>query len=204
MKQIVLLIIAVFICGESFCQHDKTEANEIKRNEEYIYAEHSDEEKAFEMLMNKIRMYENFEFEIDSSVSNVRTKAQSFKYAKNSHSVVTLYYIHKKDLLVTEGDVCENQIVGGIDTVIIKYILNLDGYADLNTYLEKRKSENHDIQYKLLRGDDGTRNCYWIIFDNQRKIIAVLDKTLSKDLLSGKTVDFQDYINYPKIWLQTF
>ena len=87
---------------------------------------------------------------------------------------------------------------------VIDYVLKLKNYAELNKYLSERKSDKHDILYKLIRGDDGTRNCYWIVFDHQRTIVAVLDKTLTKDLLTGQTVDYNQYINYPKIWLQTF
>lgn len=200
MKRIVLLIIAALTCSIGLCQQTKATADSIKHNPEYICAEYADEQQAFEMLLYKVRFYEGYESEVDSTLANVRAKAQSFKYARNAYSVVTFYYVLIKDLMLGDPQSSDNEY----NDPVIDYVLKLKNYAELNKYLSERKSDKHDILYKLIRGDDGTRNCYWIVFDHQRTIVAVLDKTLTKDLLTGQTVDYNQYINYPKIWLQTF
>ena len=205
MKKIIIIFFAFFLFGSAFGQEtlDKDYALSIKKNPEYFYAENVDGDVAFSMLMEKIRNCRDFDSPIDSTADFVRQKASNFRYKKNSHSEVTIYYVLKKDLVKSD-----NEEVVLIDTEkdsdVIGYILDLGNYQDLNTYLERRKDENHDVQFKLIRGDDGTRNCYWIIFDGKRNIIAILDRTLSKDLLTGQFVDYQKYVNYPKLWLQIF
>ena len=211
MKKLFNILCFIIICCNVFAQetYDKDFAISVKKNTEYLYGEASDAETAFNKLLKKIKSCNDFDSPIDTTAAGARQKSKHFEYQKNSKTKVTLYYVLKKDLVITDN--ADNQIIAGTDSKfpdenapVIDFVLNYNNYQDLRQYLDKRKNERHDIQFKLIKGDDGTRNCYWIVFDDTRKVIAVLDKTLSKDLMTGQSVDPQKYKNYPKIWLQTF
>lgn len=205
MKRILTLIVTILLCETCFGQtFDKEYALSIKKNTEYLYAEHQDAQRAFDMLMEKVRQYQNPEMRTDTTVAYVTDKAMNFSYQKNSHTKVTIFFVLKKNLLVPDAMEIVTDVPSIDNGSVIDCIVGYKNYSDLNLYLERRKSENHDIQFKLIRGDDGTRNCYWIVFDNNRNIIAVLDTSLSTDLLTGKSVDYNDYVRFPKIWLQIF
>jgi len=208
MKKTLLFIFAILACCTTFCQpHDKNFANSIKKNAEYLYAENADSIHAFAMLMEKVRNYQNSEMQTDTTILFVRSKAEHFSYQKNSHTKVVLYYVLKKDLLIPDTQEVPENLTAEItneNCSVIDNVIRHKKYSALNSYLEQRKYEKHDIQFKLIRGDDGTRNCYWIVFDNNKNIIAILDTSLSIDLLTGKSVDFNDYVKLPKIWLQIF
>lgn len=205
MKNILAIVIILFTVQTVFCQEnlDKNRALDIKKNPEYLYAEHQDKNTAFNMLADKVRHYENSEMRLDTTLLLLHQKSQSFFYKKNSHSDVTICFVLIKDLAVGDNPLVDDNTISD-NLSIIEDVLGFVNYSDLNAYLEKRKREKHDIQFKLIRGDDGTRNCYWIVFNAQRHIIAILDKNFSTDLLTNQSVDYTKYINYPKIWLQIF
>ena len=103
MKKIFFVVIAIFVCGTTFCQsHDKNFANSIKKNAEYLYAENLDSIRAFEMLMEKVKNYQNSEMQVDTTVLCVKNKAEHFSYQKNSHTKAVIYYVLKKDLLMPD------------------------------------------------------------------------------------------------------
>lgn len=211
MKKIFTIICLVIICCNVSAQetYNKDFAISVKKNSEYFYGEASDAETAFNKLLKKIKSCNDFDSPIDTTAAGARQKSKHFEYQKNSKTNVTIYYVLKKNLVITEN--ADSQVIAGTDSKVpdenapvIDFVLSYNNYQDLRQYLDKRKNERHDIQFKLIKGDDGTRNCYWIVFDGTRKVIAVLDKTLTKDLMTGESVDPQKYKNYPKIWLQTF
>ena len=205
MKQLLIIIVTIIFCQTSFGQtYDKEYALSIKKNTEYLYAENQDSQRAFDMLMEKVRQYQNPEMRTDTTVDYVTDKAMNFCYQKNSHIQVTIFYVLKKDLLVSDVVETVTEVPLIENGSIVDCVVGYKNYSDLNLYLERRKSEKHDIQFKLIRGDDGTRNCYWIVFDNNRNVIAVLDTSLSTDLLTGQSVNYNDYVQFPKIWLQIF
>lgn len=211
MKKVIILLISMMVAVGVLAQdtYDERHAIEIKKNPEYFYAEHENADVAFDMLMNTIRKSSDFDSPIDSSVTTVWQKAESFGYQQADGDFVTLFYVLKKDLVI--GETADNTSVvldNSVELIesgsIIETIIGYKNYEDVWNYIYERKDERHDIQFKLIRGDDGTRNCYWIVFDRDKNIIAVLNRTLDTDLLTNQPVDYTRYINYPKIWLQIF
>lgn len=201
---------------------NKTLALSIKKNSDFLYGEDSDENYAFSLLLDKVRNLRETNARIDTSSAFLKSKIQKLTYEKFQGKTVVLLYVTKNELSgevsdnfngISESEVesgTENNVSYEIPNVVasehevIADVSRLNSFSEILNYLKNRKLQHHDIQFKALRNDDGTRNCYWIVFDNNQNVISILDKTLSTDLKNNKPVNYQDFVNFPKIWVQTY
>lgn len=152
MKKIFTIICLVIICCNVSAQetYNKDFAISVKKNSEYFYGEASDTETAFNKLLKKIKSYNDFDSPIDTTAAGARKKSRHFEYQKNSKTKVTLYYVLKKDLAITENaDNHENSETESQhpdeNAPVIDFVLNYNNYQDLRQYLDKRKNGYHNV-----------------------------------------------------------
>ena len=85
---------------------------------------------------------------------------------------------------------------------LIQALLQIKTYDQVKLVLQNRKSESSDVVYRLVKNIPNVSDCYWIVFDNARMVVAVLDKSGSINLLNGSADSIDNYSSSPKLWLQ--
>lgn len=83
---------------------------------------------------------------------------------------------------------------------ILSVLGGMSDYANQKQWLEDRKQKEHDIMFGLTKSFNNAES-YWVIYNNDRKMIALLDQTKTKDLLTGMQIDADKYVSYPKLWI---
>lgn len=90
------------------------------------------------------------------------------------------------------------------ERAVLGTILGMKTYGEVEGMLKKRKLRNHDVMYGLV-ADMEQKDCFWVVFDKERHVVVVLDKSASVDLKSGAAVNGRaTYLKHPKLWLQIF
>ena len=85
---------------------------------------------------------------------------------------------------------------------LIQALMQIETYDQVKLVLQNRKSESSDVVYRLVKNIPNVSDCYWIVFDNARMVVAVLDKSGSINLLNGSADSIDNYSSSPKLWLQ--
>ena len=83
---------------------------------------------------------------------------------------------------------------------LIAPILELYNFKQVATYL--KKIDNYKIEYNAVRQYDENIIAYWVVFNNEKKIIALLNKDRSIDYYNKQSVFYGQYKNNPQIWIQ--
>lgn len=87
---------------------------------------------------------------------------------------------------------------------ILNEVANLGEFPKIAEYLNNRKLSAHDVVFKATMQYGNVVNSYWLIFDRNKKLIAIQSKDKTMDLLSNKSTNSQEYSNNPKVWLQIY
>ena len=93
--------------------------------------------------------------------------------------------------------------VGNKAKTILADLSSQGNYNNNIKYLNDRKTAEHDIMfkgYKTFTNNEG----YWLIYDKNRNLVAILDSAKQTDLLSNMKVSAIDYANSPKVWLYIY
>lgn len=85
---------------------------------------------------------------------------------------------------------------------IISAILKMKQYNEIFDFLEKEKNTRYDIRFKLVKEID-VEDCFWLVFNPDRKLIAVFDKEHSV-IQGSKDKRWDSYKNYPKMWIYVY
>ena len=85
---------------------------------------------------------------------------------------------------------------------IISAILKMKKYEEIYNFLEKEKNYRYDVRFRLVK-EDNVENCFWLIFDSDRNLIAIFDKEYSviKDV---NNKNWDGYKKYPKMWVYVY
>lgn len=95
--------------------------------------------------------------------------------------------------------------VGGAkENEILNEVANLSDFSKIIAYLNNRKASTHDVVFKTTIQYGSVVNSYWLIFDRNKKLIAIQSKDKLTDLLKNKSSNSQEYSNNPKVWLQIY
>lgn len=183
-------------------QENQKEVNNYKKSSDYIYAEDVYKDNAFDQLLEEVNVYKNHVSDCETSPDKIKENAILIEYFDYEDEKNYFFYIPKKSLLKDNSSV-SNELIDNSNSVLEK-IISYQDYFSLKPFIDKKQEEGV-VQYRQLKeGYDDTRFCYWIIFDNSAKIIAVLDKSCKIDLLSNRPISKSDYQSNKKMWIQIY
>ncbi len=110
--------------------------------------------------------------------------------------------IESKIALVEEvADINDGKPVfelGEKENAVISPILQMRNYQEIKDHLKNR----HDVVSGLTKSFDGYTDCFWVIMDNDRNILAVIAPNESINLMDGERSDLTSFRNHPKMWIQ--
>lgn len=87
---------------------------------------------------------------------------------------------------------------------ILYEIANLNDFNKIMAYLNNRKVSDHDVVYKATTQYGSIINAYWLVFDKNKKLTAILTKDKKIEILANTTTNSRQYDNSPKVWLQVY
>lgn len=87
---------------------------------------------------------------------------------------------------------------------ILSEVANLSSFSKIVEYLNNRKISSHDVVFKASIQYGNVINSYWLIFDRNKKLIALQSKDKTIDLLTNRHINSTEYSNNPKVWLQIY
>lgn len=87
---------------------------------------------------------------------------------------------------------------------ILNEVANLSDFLKIIEYLKNRKSSTHDVVFKASIQYGNVVNSYWLVFDRNKKLIALQSKDKTIDLLTNRPTNSTEYSNSPKVWLQIY
>lgn len=90
------------------------------------------------------------------------------------------------------------------ERAVLQPMLCMNTYDDVKSHLEDYKQQNHNLLFKLVANGYDADNCFWVVFDKQRTLLAILDRSCRRDILTGASVNKTTYSGNPKIWIQIY
>lgn len=81
---------------------------------------------------------------------------------------------------------------------IISEILRVKNYDEL---LQLKRSRT-DFVGGLTKTTTGFTDCYWVVMDQNKNVIAVIGPDNASNLLNNQSCNLEQYKNYPKFWIQ--
>ena len=86
---------------------------------------------------------------------------------------------------------------------ILGTVLKMTNYEDIYNYLDNEKNTRYDIRFKLVK-QEFVEDCFWLIFNPSRELIAAFDKKRVTNLMDAEGKGWESYKNYPKMWIHIY
>lgn len=87
---------------------------------------------------------------------------------------------------------------------LLEKLIVLKKYNEVKNFLSAYKENSRNILYRLEKSGFAMRECYWVVFDKNQNVIAILNKDKNVNILTNSSVSSSTYNNYPKYWIQIY
>lgn len=111
------------------------------------------------------------------------------------------------DTETTSNPPITKEIIGNYSETehdLLQKLIPLKKFQEVKSLLAAYKESNRNILYRLEKSGFNMRECFWVVFDKEQNVVALLDKEKTFNILNNSSVSPDTYYNNPKYWIQIY